>query len=372
MSAGRESARTIVITTVLSTVFYSLAIVATVFRLVNRKRRKQFSWDDWWALAAAFFDSVVFICSCIRFRIDRQALKNDPLPMKLQEGVYEATSVAFTCTIWASRISIACSILRVLPSGRTRSFVYFLTWVFFFNIVVMLILKNYVCGRKHVWIDCSLGHAINIFKLCTDIVSNVLLVVIPLFILRHTRLPKAPLYMIRAVFVTTMCMISICTIRVIYVMRNNVPLNGITTNLEAAVTLLVCNLLVLVTFVYRHIRNGRDLDHELSEYLSHARNTPAARGLTIFTSISAQESPGSTRSTTGRGTSVFLELGSSLFGKKGEVIVSSVLTPRTPAPGLPSHPPTIMTVHSCRSVFPYPDQQGGKSKSEDVSHTMEA
>ena len=238
------------------------------------------------------------------------------------------------------------------------------------------ILLDYNCIQ--LWPFCA--------RKIADIVSNVLLVVIPLFILRHTRLPKASLYMIRAVFVTTICMISICTIRVIYAMRNNIPLNGLITNLEvslvtrsspraltrglvqAAVTLLMCNLLVLVTFVYRHIRNGRDLDHELSEYLSRARGTPVVHGLTSFTSISAPELPDSAQLTTGRGTSLFLEAGCSLLGMKGEVIVSSVLTPRIAAPGLSSNP-LIMSVHPCRSAFPSPEQQSGKSirKSKSIS-----
>lgn len=176
--------------------------------------------------------------------------------------------------------------------------------------------------------------------------------------------------MIRVVFVTTICTIIVCTIRVIYAMGNNIPLYVLTTNLEvslvtrpvsaldsdtrqAAVTLLMCDLLVLVTFVYRHLRKGPDLDVEHSQYLSRAIDTPVVNGLTIFTQISGQETHDLVQLTTHRGSSVFLEE----LGKGGgiQVMTASVPTPRIAAQGLQTCPP-IMTMHSGRSVFPSPSQ----------------
>ncbi|KAG6887257.1 hypothetical protein C0992_013132 [Termitomyces sp. T32_za158] len=120
---------------------------------------------------------------------------------------------------------------------------------------------------------------------------------------------------------------------------------------QAAVTLLMCNLLVLVTFVYRHFRNERDLENELSEYYSRAVDTPVVNGLTISTQISAEESHDLAQYTMRRGSSVFLEE----LGKDGgiRIMTSSVLTPRIAAQSIPESPP-IMTIHSSRSAFPSP------------------
>ncbi|KAG6910736.1 hypothetical protein DXG01_008268 [Tephrocybe rancida] len=93
-------------------------------------------------------------------------------------------------------------------------------------------------------------------------------------------------------------------------MKMNAPLTGFTMNVESTVTLLVCNLLVLVTIVYRRMRNGRDIeDDETSDYETTQKESEPHR-MSTLTEISTQSESTNEPSfppTNPRGTSLFLE-----------------------------------------------------------------
>lgn len=169
-----------------------------------------------------------------------------------------------------------------------------------------------------------------------DIISNIVLVVIPLYLLWHSSLPKGPRYTISAVFATTILTTSVCVVHAIYETSTNEILDGETAHLEvrpppstlitiscvteasitqSATTVLVCNLLVLVTYVYRRISNGRDSDDESTDdYTTDAHGPRDRHRITFigsFTGISShtQTQSQATHSTSlpRRGSSLFLD-----------------------------------------------------------------
>jgi hypothetical protein len=65
---------------------------------------------------------------------------------------------------------------------------------------------------------------------------------------------------------------------------------------------MICNLLVIVTWCYRTLQHGRDMDDELGEYLS--TQSPVPLTDVVFTDISSESHPNTTFSSR-RGTSIF-------------------------------------------------------------------
>ncbi|KAF8060796.1 hypothetical protein FPV67DRAFT_1587240 [Lyophyllum atratum] len=290
------------------TICHSLALVTTTFRLLHRRRRKQCSWDDFWAMVAVACDMVVFIFFWLRAVNNDQTSAGHP-PTKTVGRINNLTGLlASTSTLWSARISIACSVLRILPGGRTRSFVFYMTCLFGLTAILMLFFKAWICGRDSSWnTDCPRGQSLNIAKVATEIVADFALITIPLYLLWHTSLPKAPRYMIASVFATSILTTALSVIHAIYGMGPNRFLDGVTAHIEAAVTVMVCNLLVIVTYIYRRTRNGRDLDDDITEYLT--TQAPRRRAPITFMSFTniTQSQLTTFFSTARRGSSLFLD-----------------------------------------------------------------
>ncbi|GLB43804.1 hypothetical protein LshimejAT787_1403160 [Lyophyllum shimeji] len=296
--------------TVTITFFHSLAFVVTTFRLIHRRRRKQCSWDDFWALVAVCCNNITFIFFWVRVRNNARTRAGHPPSRAIGRINYFIISLTFTAALWAARISITCSILRILPPGPTRTLVFGMTCVFGIIALALLFSKSWICRHDTSWsTDCPLGEAFNILKLTTDVVADVALVAVPLCILWHTSLPKGPRYMIRAVFATTILTASIGVLHAVYGMLPNL-INAVTAHLESAVTVMLCNLLVVATFIYRRLWNGRDLDAEATTYATSRGPRPRAIGITFasFSKIWPTRLLTTSFSSVGRGTSVFLEV----------------------------------------------------------------
>ncbi|GLB39029.1 hypothetical protein LshimejAT787_0601910 [Lyophyllum shimeji] len=134
------------------------------------------------------------------------------------------------------------------------------------------------------------------------------LVTIPLYILWYSDLPKAPRLMIRVVFAMSLLSTAVSVVHAIYGMGPDRFLDGATAHMESATNLIVCNLMVLVTFVYRRFRNGRDLDDEVTAYVT--TRTPRVRRapLTFMSFTNITQSQFTTfLSTKRRGSLIFLE-----------------------------------------------------------------
>lgn len=75
----------------------------------------------------------------------------------------------YTIYARAARISIACSILRILPRGNTRILVQCVTWSFGLACLVILFFKSLVCGRNKTWeMTCELGKPLDYATLCSE------------------------------------------------------------------------------------------------------------------------------------------------------------------------------------------------------------
>lgn len=116
-----------------------------------------------------------------------------------------------------------------------------------------------------------------------DVLSDILLIGIPVRMLWRTRLPNNQRILILSIFATSIMMTCISIVHNIALFRNEIFQIVITGYLEvcsshlsltfitprqfcqAAIGLIVCNLLVVVTWVYRLLRNGEELEASTTE-----------------------------------------------------------------------------------------------------------
>jgi len=251
--------------------FHLIAISATIFRLVHRHRLRRLWWDDYWAGIALVFSLGYF---------GSMWLRREPLDKSLSKNTmivtFWLTTLTFPCEVWSARLSIAFSIVRLVPERTTyRRWLYGLTVLFGMMWLGLLLQKMYSCAGNSRWhnnvqVQCFLGDPVGIVTLTTDIISDTCLILIPLHLLRPVRLLPAQRRLFLAIFCSSLFSSIFGVLYAIFVFMGDDTafekkrglLISLTANMKAAVTLLVSNLLVIVTYFYRTFRRGQDLESD--------------------------------------------------------------------------------------------------------------
>ncbi|KAG1778477.1 hypothetical protein EV702DRAFT_1277813 [Suillus placidus] len=257
------------------TTFHGLAFIATTFRLAYRQSRHQLWWDD--ALtAAAMITGVISLVSVWLVLAPQTFRETD----EVRTAARWSMIFCFTASLWLTRLSIVFSIIRLAPRGdRMRKIAQWAAIIFAGLCVMMLAQKTYFCARSFDpdRIDCVLGRSVAATQFATDAVSDLALVLMPIRLLREIHLPKSQRILILSVFSTGIVVSLASIIHVIFVVQTDVYMQSITAQVELALSLIVCNLLVIVTCIYNVLRReDLDADHRLS--------TPTQTGL-CFTTV---------------------------------------------------------------------------------------
>ncbi|KII95151.1 hypothetical protein PLICRDRAFT_33984 [Plicaturopsis crispa FD-325 SS-3] len=175
-------------------------------------------------------------------------------------------TLMFTSCLWAARISILASIVKVIPfTFKLRRTTAGLAGLFIAMWTVLVVQKVVICTRSTEWhqsqyLQCPLPRAVGITELCTDFVSDSILVAIPLRLLWNVRLPRNQRILILLLFSMSFFTMVASVAHAAFVLSYGGILQGMTAHIEASVSLIVCNLLVLVTYIYRAVRHGDDLE----------------------------------------------------------------------------------------------------------------
>lgn len=90
-----------------------------------------------------------------------------------------------------------------------------------------------------------------VFELMTDCLSDTILIVLPLRLLWNLKLPKRQKRMIFAIFSSSFVITVISIFRGVCQIVKYRTVLAPATDFETSLSLLVCNLLVIVTFLYR-------------------------------------------------------------------------------------------------------------------------
>ncbi|KAF8879469.1 hypothetical protein BD779DRAFT_1446876, partial [Infundibulicybe gibba] len=184
------------------------------------------------------------------------------------------------------KASLALAIARIFPPRRTiRQFAMGMAWSFGLLGIMILLGMTISCGYDTSWHDspevqCDLPKAMGLIAFCAGLISDTLLVVTPLRILWRMKLPDEQRRLILAGFaasVWTSISVGVCFIIMFGPDSTGLsrriirPLLG---HAMASVSLMVCNAMVIVTYMYRLVRSDKDLERSISEAVSNNDDMP--------------------------------------------------------------------------------------------------
>ncbi|KAJ7587107.1 hypothetical protein C8J56DRAFT_91685 [Mycena floridula] len=277
--------------TIAATVLHVFAILITAFRIQRRIHIRKFWWDDFWALVSWILEIIML---ALLFAQPAAFLKG----IKSQLIAFAWLSpLVYTLVVWTTRISISSSITRILaPSTKTRKMSIAMTVSLFAMLCGVLIGKIWLCAKDSSWhntpsVSCPSAPSVTIFQLTTDVVSSVALAVFPLLVLWHVDLPHKERVLILTIFAASILLTGSSTLHAVYAfgpsnLQRRIELFALTAHFEAAVSLMVCNLLVVVTRCYRFFQKDPEIVTVARTSISQSARATYGPTLTVFTDIS--------------------------------------------------------------------------------------
>ncbi|KAH7923544.1 hypothetical protein BV22DRAFT_574771 [Leucogyrophana mollusca] len=244
---------------VVATVLEGLAMLLTVFRLSHRLRIRRFWWEDAWALLGLLCTLAVLASGWVHI-----------LTLSTASHVSIVTfwiyTFSFTCVVWSVRMSVLLSITRMIyPNKPLRHLMHGVAALFILLFGGLIIQKAYKCGSSLTWytstsLSCHLPRPMASYELASDIVSDTILVSLPLRLLWRIKLPRRERKMFLAVFSSSLVMSVVSMFHATTQLARINSLISTATDFEVALCLIVCNLLVVVAFIYRLVKQGKDDD----------------------------------------------------------------------------------------------------------------
>ncbi|KAH7902905.1 hypothetical protein BJ138DRAFT_1021382, partial [Hygrophoropsis aurantiaca] len=221
--------------------------------------------EDWWAALASFCGALSLISDWVH------VTTSIPKISIISCWVY---FFSFACVIWYdplfflgkySPLSLLFSVAWLIyPEQNARRILLGVSPVFALLWGGIIIERAYICGPDLSWYNspsgaCTLPASMDIYELVTDVISDTILVILPLRLLWHIKLPtKSQRRMILYIFSSTIVISLVSLFRAISRLSHANYLVLTASELEVASCLIVCNLLVTVTYFYRIFRR----DHE--------------------------------------------------------------------------------------------------------------
>ncbi|KAG2115529.1 hypothetical protein DEU56DRAFT_176124 [Suillus clintonianus] len=265
---------------VVCTVLQILGILLTIMRLGYRVRTRMIWVEDMWAVAALVCGVTSLITDWTNFYTSGQAAI-------ISFWVY---AFAYPSTVWAVRQSILFSVARIFWSARSSRLTTIIIAVVFLVLYGALTAqrawqyghnldwynhpdKN---GRAHVY----LSHPMVIFELITDCISDVIIISFALRLLWGIKLPAKERIMILAALSTSIIVTIVSIFRAICQLMHFRNTLRIAADLELAVSLITCNLLVATTYIYRIVirrRNVAESGSDTDVGFSQAVTAPVSR-----------------------------------------------------------------------------------------------
>ncbi|KAJ7922313.1 hypothetical protein B0H13DRAFT_1707819 [Mycena leptocephala] len=209
------------------------ALGTTIYRLY--KRRGRFGADDFWAL----FACIVLIIQVVSLF----------LPMKnktTRRTAFYLMGTTFYLIIWASRLSILFSIIRIEPFAQRRRRL--LLWVAGTFVAAALFLLGqlfWVCESEPSP-DCKLPPQVGICQIVTSVIADSILLLAPLPLFRKLT-DKSLGYKLTLLFSTCVVTTIVSFIHVAFVLTHDTMKIIISAIVEGCVSLIVANIPVIIT-----------------------------------------------------------------------------------------------------------------------------
>ncbi|KAL0566599.1 hypothetical protein V5O48_015409 [Marasmius crinis-equi] len=232
-----------------------VAICTTVYRLYVRRGR----WwiDDAWAAFAlvTLFAQIASVFMHVE--------NPDDISKTSRVAAYYLMAITFYCVIWASRISIIYSVIRIDPNPSRRKIYVGISILYFITVVVLIIQLFWVCEPEPAWKDskspqCHLTTQVAVCQLITDILADLFLLFAPLRVFMHLQ-DKTLRKKLIVIFSTCLITTIVSLVHAAYILTTGGIRVIISALVEDCISLMVANVPVVVTAL---IRAAGDRDHD--------------------------------------------------------------------------------------------------------------
>ncbi|KAK7031664.1 hypothetical protein R3P38DRAFT_2925035 [Favolaschia claudopus] len=220
-----------------------VALGMTIFRLY--KRRGRYWADDLWAL----FASLALIAQVVAVFLHVPLPNN--LPKSTGVAVYYLMALTFYAVIWASRLSILFSIIRIDPSVARRKRLSWAAVAFLLAFIILTAQLLWVCEPKQEWKkapnpQCPLPLQVAVLQLVTDILADGLLLLAPVPLFRNL-INKAFRQKLTLIFSTCVVTTIVSLVHAAFILQKGGIKVVISALVEDCFSLIVANIPVVVT-----------------------------------------------------------------------------------------------------------------------------
>lgn len=233
-----------------------IGLLLAVFRLWFRFRIRRLWWEDAWAFAAFVFATNYLIGSWLYVYSEKPT----------STVGYWISILTSNAVIWLVRHSTLFSVARIIyPSLTLRGMVLGIALMFFLLFISFMAAKLWYYCRDLSWTNNTLffGNALLplstnliIFELTIDFIADAVLIVLPIKLLWSVKLPTRQRRMILLVFASGIMVTIAAICRAICQLLDLILIVPLVMDVEVALSSIMCNLLVFVTFLYRYGRSA--------------------------------------------------------------------------------------------------------------------
>ncbi|KAF9246230.1 hypothetical protein BU15DRAFT_58329 [Melanogaster broomeanus] len=229
-----------------------LGLALTAFRIHFRIRIGRFWWEDAWA-AVMLLSGILWMIAEWGFLLTT-SLRGYTFLSAVAMLSHPAQRRADEHTILIIRI--------IHGSSRLKKFTYLCAALFAACWMILIVEKVRQCATDRSWEHvpvssgnpfCLVNTQISVFQFTTDCVTVLILVVLPLSMLWKVKLPRCQRRMILSIFASSVVMAVGALFHTLGQVLDIYLVMIAGGNVEITVSLIVCNLLVVVTYTYRFL-----------------------------------------------------------------------------------------------------------------------
>ncbi|TFK32127.1 hypothetical protein BDQ12DRAFT_716594 [Crucibulum laeve] len=279
-------------------VLHLIAALSSVIRVYYRHRTRRLWWDDYASIVPAVFECFTAVVIWLRLR----SFDDSEHSRRLKVTYSYMNTAAFGFVIWWSRISLALAVVRITPVwSKTRPWVIGFTCAFVLNWIVIVLGMTLNCVVNEPWkylkgniLTCGPARVMTLLSVTTDIIGDMLLVGFPLYRLWSITLRPAQRRLVLLVFSTSVLTLVAATAVAIVSYGSLLKGPGVklvwlmTVNIEQSISVIACNLPVLISWGYRVF--SCDDDNESGDHITPHWSHIAPGGLSMPTFVPTDSS----------------------------------------------------------------------------------
>ncbi|PBL00056.1 hypothetical protein ARMGADRAFT_1008547 [Armillaria gallica] len=225
----------------------TVAVATTVHRLFIRRGRY---WaDDAWALVSMF--ALFLQIAAVFMHLPNPTV----LSRSTRIAAYYLMATTFYVVIWTARLSILFSITRLDPSENRRRRLLCVAALFILVLAILIAQLYWVCEPEPRWKDmrspqCTLNKQVAICQLVSDVIADLILILAPLKLLAGLE-DKGLRHRLMVIFSTCIVTTIVSLVHAAYILTLGETKVVISAIVEDCVSLIVCNVPVVVTAVIK-------------------------------------------------------------------------------------------------------------------------